>query len=198
MAEWSKATDCKSVKSSVRIRPCAPGVFMLSKSPKRNTFQKERYKARLEEEGKDMNSKSIVEMLGIFDQIDEETTEREASEEFKINNLEYDLRSTHWILEKTRTSEAYAQNLYAALCNNEFVKGDNEPWGCSWRYAGGIIADMRQEGDYIDWYCSGIRDVFYEEEENQKWDLRKYVPEGTITDEIFEDLYKLNWVKKDE
>lgn len=134
--------------------------------------------------------------------------EHEISEEFKENNLEYDLRTTEWILEKVRGSDAYAQNLYAAMCNNDFYKspvGDTAEtivkilqdgkklWSCSWRYSGGIIADMREEGDYIDWYCSGIRNVDHDEEVNKRWDGRGYVSESTVTDEVRQDLKTLGW-----
>lgn len=98
------------------------------------------------------------------------------------NNLEYDLLTTDWILAKVRNSDDYAKSLYAAMCNNDFVRLEvlpilkGETWGCSWRYAGGIIADMRETGDYIDWYCSGN--------------------ESEVTEEIREDLLKLGWVVK--
>jgi hypothetical protein len=115
---------------------------------------------------------------------------RDTDLEWQKNNMEYDLRTTDWILEKVRNSEQYAQNLYAAMCNNRFQQNDVLPilkdqyWSCSWRYAGGIIADMRQEGDYIDYYCSGIRDSYE----------GGYVSETVITDEIREDLFKLGWL----
>lgn len=141
---------------------------------------------------------------------DREIFERENTPEFKQHNLEYDLRSTQWIVDKVRASEAYAQNLYAAMCNNDFVKNEIWPilqeksWHCSWRYAGGIVAHMRAEGDYIDWYCSGIRDnTDPTEEEWNSWSSQeqlnwtniysKYVSESTVTDEIREDLLKLGW-----
>lgn len=108
------------------------------------------------------------------------------------DNLEYDLLTTDWILEKVRSNKAYAQNLYAAMCNNTFEK-NGKGWYCSWRYAGGIVANMRQEGDYIDWYCSGIRDVSFEEEINKRWDGRNYVREEVVTEEISDDLVKLGW-----
>lgn len=98
------------------------------------------------------------------------------------NNLEYDLLTTDWILAKVRNSDDYAKSLYAAMCNNDFVRLEvvpilkGETWGCSWRYAGGIIADMRETGDYIDWYCAGN--------------------ESEVTEEIREDLLKLGWVVK--
>ena len=69
-------------------------------------------------------------------------------------NLEADLLKTEYIVNKCKSSEVYSQNLYAALCNNRFFK-DNEEWTCSWRYAGGIVADLRDVGeDYMSFYCS--------------------------------------------
>ncbi len=59
------------------------------------------------------------------------------------------------MLEKVRGDQVYAQHLYAAMCNNEFTKREmwpilkDERWNCSWRHAGGIIADMREEGEEI-------------------------------------------------
>ena len=117
--------------------------------------------------------------------------------------MEYDLLTTDWILEKVRASESYAQNLYAAMCNMEWRKRElwqelkEENWGCSWRYAGCIIADMRQEGDYIDWYCSGMGGLnrdYSGDETNEQWQARtKYVPEGVVTEEIERDLNRLGW-----
>lgn len=118
------------------------------------------------------------------------------------DNLEYDLRSSSEICTKVRNSEQYAQNLYAALCNNEFVKREMWPilkdqhWNCSWRYAGGIIAHIRQTGDYIDWYCSGIIS------QDTGFGLtgqvgNGYVSESTVTEEIRNDLYQLGWLVVD-
>jgi len=117
----------------------------------------------------------------------------------KLFNLELELKSTHWINEKVKSNKIYAQNLYAALCNNQFVKNSvwpvlkDERWSCSWRYAGGIIADIREEGDYLDWYCTGIRGSHdmggSAPEPNQD-----YVGEGYVTDEIKSDLFKLGWI----
>jgi hypothetical protein len=107
-------------------------------------------------------------------------------------------------LEKVRSTESYAQNLYAAICNNDFQKLDvlpilkNQTWSASWRSAGGIVADMRQEGDYIDWYCSGsggLNREYEGNETNEQWQTRtKFVPEGKVTDEIRNDLQRLGWV----
>ncbi len=119
-------------------------------------------------------------------------------------NLERDMKDAKWFVDKVRASEHYAQNLYAALCNNAFQRVEVVPilrddvWSCSWRYAGGIVADIRCEGDYMDWYCSGIRgdpeDIDYKSAAEQGFDLAKYVQESVITDEIREDLKQLGWV----
>lgn len=150
-------------------------------------------------------SKERFSFMGDFtdaEEMREKDLENQNNPEWQKDNLEYDLRSTQWILDKARKSDVYAQNLYAAMCNNDFVKnGSEKKWSCSWRYAGGIIAHMQEKGDYIDWYCSGIRNDLTEEEENnlapeQKIiyaEVKQYVSESEVTQEIKEDLEKLGW-----
>ncbi len=150
-------------------------------------------------------SKERYSFMGDFGDA-EEMRERDlanhSNPDWQKDNLEYDLRSTQWILDKARNSDVYAQNLYAAMCNNDFVKnGSTKLWSCSWRYAGGIIAHMQEKGDYIDWYCSGIRNDLTEEEEKELTDEQKviysetkqYVCESSVTDEVKKDLEKLGW-----
>jgi hypothetical protein len=122
-------------------------------------------------------------------------------------NLEQDMKDAKWFVDKVRATESYAQNVYAALCNNAFQKLEimpvlrDEIWSCSWRYAGGIVALLRSEGDYMDWYCSGIRgdpkEIDYAAAEAQGFDLGRYVPESVVTDEIRQDLEQLGWVVVD-
>lgn len=186
----------------------------LSKSPERFTFQKDGYLQRKAEEGKTPeNDKDVAAMVDYYSSWSVQTAEKEADEAWAENNMEYDLRTTDWILQKTRLSEIYAQNLYAAMCNNEFQKNDFLPrlkgqtWSASWRYAGGIIADMRQEGDYIDWYCSGIRNfedlddesfnAMTKEQQDFYINRKSFVGESVVTDEIRTDLKKLGWVVLD-
>jgi hypothetical protein len=168
----------------------------ISKSPNRNTFQKDSYVKRQEEAGEEISE----EYLNMFDNILNQHEHKFDDPASWVNNMEYDLLTSDWILEKVRSADSYAQNLYAAICNNEFQKLEvipilkNETWGASWRYAGGIIADMQQKGDYIDWYCSGIRnDSEYNPDLAVKYS-NGYVPEGCITDEIRNDLQRLGWV----
>lgn len=171
----------------------------VSKSPERHSFQKEGYVKRCEENGEDPNP----DYLDMFEKILEKHDHKFDDPASRVNNMEWDLLTTDWILEKARSKRSYAQNIYAALCNNEFQKLDvmpilkEEHWSCSWRYAGGIVADMRQEGDYIDWYCSGmggLNQEFDAKETSEEWSKRTgYVSEGMITDEIREDFKQLGW-----
>ena len=101
-------------------------------------------------------------------------------------NLEHDLIKSDYITNKCSNSESYSQNLYAAMCNNLFYKNDEE-WSCSWRYAGGVVADIRSVGEsYMDFYCSGIGSGHEE-----------YVGESFVTDEIRSDLLELGWTIKE-
>ena len=172
----------------------------VNSSPERHTFQKEGYIKHCEEEGKEPNP-NYVNMYKTWREQDEENLKDPA---WQKNNLEYDLRSTKWICDKVKASDNYAQNLYAAMCNMQFTKLAVIPilkeqrWSRSWRSAGGIIADMREEGDYIDWYCSGIGNPELGNGLDgtipDTTDGREYVPEGVVTEEIREDLKKLGWV----
>jgi hypothetical protein len=182
---------------------------MVSSSPDRNTFQLENYIKRQEEDGK----LPAPEYLDMFKTWREQAQANIVDPEWQKDNMEYDLRSTQWIIDKAK-DDAYAQNLYAAMCNNDFTKNDVWPiltekrWSCSWRHAGGIIADMQGKGDYIDWYCSGIRDskildddefrALTKEQQESYIQGKKFVPESCVTDEIREDLLKLGWIVIDE
>ena len=166
----------------------------INSSPERHTFQADNYVRRCEEEGKDPNP----DYLDLYKSARQQDEENMVNPEWQKNNLEYDLRSTKWICDRAKSNKTYAQNLYAAMCNQDWQR--NEVWpllkgqtySCSWRYAGGIVADMREEGDYIEWYCSGIQG-----EPDDDWVDLGHVPEGTVTDQIRKDLFKLGWIPKE-
>ena len=117
---------------------------------------------------------------------------------FDRANLEHDLKSTEWLCTKVRDDHRYAQNLYAALCNNDFQKqtvigilrGDR--WSCSWRYAGGIVADIcDQGGDYLDFYCSGA--MGGDPDSYETMSRGGWVSEGGVTDAVRRDLAAIKW-----
>lgn len=119
-------------------------------------------------------------------------------------DLEQELKSAQWIIEKVQSSSSYAQNLYAALCNMQWQPTDifpilrEESWSCSWRYAGGLVAEICGHGDYMDYYCSGMGGFapLADEtpEETARWIRDKgYVAESVVTDEIRRDLSLLGW-----
>ena len=160
----------------------------------------EGYIKRCEEKGEEPDP-DYVAMYETYKEQDEKNLVDLA---WQKNNMEYDLRASKEMCDKVKASDNYAQNLYAAMCNmtwqsREFwqeLKG--EVWSCSWRHSGGIIADMQEKGDYIDWYCSGIGS------QDQGYGLtavmpetdpdgRVYVPEGVVTEEIELDLNRLGW-----
>ena len=117
------------------------------------------------------------------------------SEEWKEHNMEYDMSQCPIIMQKV-LDDRYAQNLYAALCNTEWQKQEvmpllkNQTWYCSWRSAGGIVADLRKDGDYLDWYCSGMGDGLGNGDSRGD---KGYQSEGTVTDEIARDLAAIGW-----
>jgi ATP-dependent Lon protease len=183
----------------------------MNTSPDRGSFHIECELKRVEEGEK--TPEEAQHMIEFYKSWEELRREHEATDEWKVDNMEYDLRSTKWICDKAKASEAYAQNLYAAMCNNEFIKNDvwpiltNKRWSASWRCAGGILANMVEKGDYIDWYCSGIRNDISDEEynelskEQQEYYLytkTQFVSESVVTDEVREDLLKLGWICIDD
>ena len=172
----------------------------VASSPQRHTFQKKEYVKRCEEKNEAPNP----DYVNLFKSWREQDEENLVDPKWQKNNMEYDLRSSKELCDKVKASENYAQNLYAAMCNMDWQSREfwqemkGETWSCSWRHAGGIIADMREEGDYIDWYCSGIgnKESGYgldHCEPTLDLDGRDYVPEGVVTEEIEIDLNQLGW-----
>lgn len=184
----------------------------MNSSPQRGMFQIENQIKRVEQG--ETTAEEAEEMIDFYKSHRDLVLEREQQDAWKIDNMEYDLRSTQWICDKVKQDDVYAQHLYAAMCNNDFTKNDVIPiltekkWSCSWRYAGGIVADMQEKGDYIDWYCTGIRDSkeldddqfqqLTKEQQEYYIQGKQFVSESVVTDEIREDLLKLGWIVMDD
>ena len=166
------------------------------------TFQQERSVKQLEDPTSTEEQRASAQAyLDMWAKWRAEAEAQEITPNWQKDNMEYDLRTCEPMLNKVRNSDTYAQNLYAAMCNRQFQKLDvmpvlkDERWSASWRHAGGIIADMRMEGDYIDWYCSGIGDGLGN---GDTTGVKGYVSEGVVTDEIREDLKQLGWIVLDQ
>jgi hypothetical protein len=99
------------------------------------------------------------------------------------------------VITKIKECPIYAQNFYAALCNN----GWRNPTltniitsHMQWREAAGVVADLRGNGgNYCAWYCSGIGTKL---SSTTNGVTRIEVSEGTVTPEIEQDLLQLNWI----
>lgn len=71
-------------------------------------------------------------------------------------------------------SDLLAALLYGALCNTQWKHtASGAEWSCSWRSAGGIVAALRGEGDYLDWYCS--------------------TGEGLVDEQVLAEILALGW-----
>lgn len=81
--------------------------------------------------------------------------------------------------ERIKKDDEFAQHLYASMCNVIWHNpGTNDTYSCSWRYAGGVVAKIRDKGeDYLDFYCSG--------------------GEGRVTEDVKECLQQLGYAPYD-
>ncbi len=103
---------------------------------------------------------------------DESGTYTAAKDEFEA--FEMALRT---LSERVRTDDAFAHDLYGALCNMRWRRrdADAEPVSMSWRYASGVVSHLACKGGcYLDYYCSGN--------------------EGVVPARIREALGELGWI----
>jgi hypothetical protein len=99
--------------------------------------------------------------------------------------LEQDLCEFDYISYKCKNKKNYAQNLYAALCNNTFVK-ENNKWNCSWKKSAEIVCKLIGSNNYLDYYCSGM--------DADLPIFTGFVTEGTVCSEVSNDLLNLGWI----
>jgi len=152
------------------------------------SFGKKSFETRLEKNPDDDDAHDMVQY---YEQLHKDDIEKQHTDEFK-KSLEYALRTSDTLCDKV-VNDTYAQNLYAALCNNDFIK-DGITCFYSWRAAGRIVANMREQGDYFDWYCSGIipdEDTNISKETKERF--KNYVSEGLVTSEVKSDIESLGW-----
>jgi len=86
---------------------------------------------------------------------------------FKIKEVKEKFEEvlTKNLSKKIQEDDVFAQALYASLCNTVwFNKSTDDIYSCSWRYAGGFVANIRDKGeDYMDFYCSGGEGCYHSE-----------------------------------
>jgi len=102
----------------------------------------------------------------------EPSTDTAPGDEFEA--FEVALRT---LSERVRTDDAFAHELYGALCNMRWHRRDvdREPVSMSWRYAGGVVSHLACKGGcYLDYYCSGN--------------------EGVVSARIRDALCELGWI----
>jgi hypothetical protein len=104
------------------------------------------------------------------------TTQTGSNDQTKDLEIEYDLEKDLQVLKgKINEDYEFAQEVYAALCNMRWKK-HYQTYSCSWRYAGGLIAEMLgmiDSMDYCEFYCSGN--------------------EGQVSERVRIELEKLGW-----
>jgi hypothetical protein len=112
---------------------------------------------------------------GLFftDETNADLVPASSEEEPARPDLEHDLGQSVRVRNLAR-SDLFATLLYGALCNTTWRhKVTGVEWSCSWRSAGAVIAHLRCEGDYLDWYCSG--------------------GEGLVDDQVLAEIEPLGW-----
>jgi hypothetical protein len=57
--------------------------------------------------------------------------------------LESDLSA---LANRLRTDDAFADELYCALCNSDWRHDDGTEWSGSWRYSAGVMAELGWHG----------------------------------------------------
>ena len=76
--------------------------------------------------------------------------------------------------ERIKTDDKFCTELWSALANVEWIRlEDGEIESYSFRAAGGLIAEIRGSGSYMDWYCCG--------------------PYAVVSEEIWRTLRKAGW-----
>lgn len=69
-----------------------------------------------------------------------------------LRNFEEDIKTL--FLEQIKNNDEFCKELWSALTNIEWINNDGSYFYCTFRYAGALIADIRESGGYMDWYCS--------------------------------------------
>ena len=108
-----------------------------------------------------------------------------------LNDLEWALKTSPTIQQKCQEQPEYRNKLYHALCNIEWQRNNawivlkDMWWSCTWRYAGGLVAEIYGQGNYRDYYLwrPSAQDLM----------LGTYNFSGPVDPEIAHDLGQLGF-----
>jgi len=89
-----------------------------------------------------------------------------------VRNFEEDLQNLFEV--RMKGSDSFCSEVWCSLSNIIWKNEDGSEFSATFRYAGGLIASIIEEGDYMDWYCSG-----------------EY---ATVSEDIANGLLTLGWV----
>lgn len=85
----------------------------------------------------------------------------------------FELALDHALGDRMRNDAGFCGDVWSALANVVWSRGDGADALLSFRAAGDAIAAIRGSGDYLEWYCSG--------------------PAGVVSDEIRHALAAQGW-----
>lgn len=78
-----------------------------------------------------------------------------ASERHFRHRKLFELTVDRLLGDRIRADEAAAIDMWSATVNIEWISPDGGKVSYTFRSAGAMVAWIREEGDYLDWYCSG-------------------------------------------
>lgn len=89
----------------------------------------------------------------------------------KMRDFEEDLKQLFG--DEIKNNDDLCKSVWCALAGIIWRNDDGEEFSATFRYAGSLIASIRGDGGYMDWYCSG--------------------PHETVSDEIADGLLSVGW-----
>lgn len=73
---------------------------------------------------------------------------------FRYHKL-FELTVDRLLGDRIRADGAAAIDMWSAIANIEWISPSGSEVSYTFRSAGYMVAWIREEGDYLDWYCSG-------------------------------------------
>ena len=85
-------------------------------------------------------------------------------------------------------NDQVCKEVWGGLTNILWTHPEHGTINYTFRTAGGLIADLREEGDYMDWYCSGtagkVPDYMLKGMGEYGWSPKEYEDQGVTPQEL--------------